>query len=425
MHSETQILINIDAFVNCINKCNLDEKSKRNVYSSLSISAGSGFNKLIAKKAGISRDTVARGIKEIKSDNVVEKGRIRRPGGGRKSAIENQKGLLEATRKILESETYGDPERVLYYTTKSLRSIADELKRLNFNVSHVLVGRLVEQLGYTKQCNQKLQQVGKQHPRRNDQFEAINKYSKAALEQGLPVISIDCKKKENLGLFKNPGQEYCKKGEPRSVLDHDFMIKELGKVAPYGVYAINDNTGFVNLGLSSDTAEFAGASIEAWWTSVGVKKFPNAKRIYVTCDGGGSNGCNIRLWKYTLARLSEKYKIEIQVSHFPPGTSKWNKIEHRLFCFISRTWAGQPLVDVETVVKLISSTKTKTGLNVKCVVDEKMYETGLHVPDEIFNDIKIERLGDEDLGKWNYIIRGFKTGMKDIPRSSSVEAVNS
>lgn len=223
---------------------------------------------------------------------------------------------------------------------------------------------------------------------------------------GLPVISIDCKKKELIGNFKNPGAEYRLAGEPRAVWDHDFEIKELGKVAPYGIYVLNNNTGFVNLGTSSDTAEFAGESVARWWHYVGESTFPNACKIFITCDGGGSNGCRIRLWKWFLATIAESYGLEIHVSHLPPGTSKWNKVEHRLFCYISKNWAGQPLISIETAVNLIGSTTTKGGLKVRCDVDNNLYRRGIKITDEEFATIDMEPL--EVCGQWNYIIRGLK-----------------
>lgn len=224
--------------------------------------------------------------------------------------------------------------------------------------------------------------------------------------EGVPVISIDCKKKENIGNFKNAGREYRPKKDPRKVFDHGFPIKALGHVAPYGIYDIDKNTGFINLGTSHDTAEFAVNSIYQWWRHIGKETYPNAKRLYITCDGGGSNGLRIHLWKAQLAALAEKTGVEIHVSHLPPGTSKWDKIEHRLFCYISKNWAGHPLIDIETVIKLIGSTTTETGLKVKCILDENTYQTGIHVDDEQYNNIFIERI--EPMGNWNYIIKGYK-----------------
>ena len=251
-----------------------------------------------------------------------------------------------------------------------------------------------------------MEQVGSHHPDRDAQFNYINQTGQENMKEGIPVISIDCKKKENIGNFFNGGKEYRPKGEPRKVLDHDFPIKELGKVAPYGIYNVNTNEGYVNLGTSHDTAEFAVESVRRWYKAVGQNTFPGAKKLYITCHGSGSNGSRLRLWKMELAKLSEDTGLEIHVSHFPPGTSKWNKIEHRLFCYITDNWAGQLLIDIKTVVNLIGSTTTTTGLKVICDVNEHSYETGIRVTDEEISEIKIEYVGSNS--KWNYIIRGFK-----------------
>ena len=245
-------------------------------------------------------------------------------------------------------------------------------------------------------------QVGEPHPDRNRQFEFINSKAENFLRQGLPVISVDTKKKENIGNFKNNGQEYRKSGDPRKVLDHDFPIPELGKVAPYGVYVLNDNTGFVNLGTDHDTAEFAVESIFRWWTTIGKHTFPDADKIYINCDNGGSNGSRLHLWKYELQQFANITGLEIHISHFPPGTSKWNKIEHRLFCYISKSWQGQPLIDIETVVQLISNTTTSKGLKVICRVDNNKYELSRKIPEEEYKNIHI--ISEEILGDWNYII---------------------
>ena len=282
------------------------------------------------------------------------------------------------------------------------------LKNKVFKASHTLVASLLSEMGYSRQVNQKMIQLGKPHPDRDAQFQFINRKSEEFLSLGLPVISVDCKKKENLGNFKNNGQEYRPKGEPRHTYDHDWLIKELGKVAPYGVYVLNDNTGFVNVGQSADTAEFAGESISRWWHYIGEENFPGAKKLYVVCDGGGSNGCRVRLWKYVLAVFAEFYGLEVHVSHLPPGTSKWNKVEHRLFSYISKNWAGKPLIDIQTVVSLIASTSTKTGLKVVCQPDNNVYLRGVAITDEEFARILLEPVGD--FGNWNYIIRGFKKG---------------
>jgi hypothetical protein len=283
-----------------------------------------------------------------------------------------------------------------------LRKIAGELKSQGINVSHETVGKILKAMDYSKQSNQKMLQVGEPHPDRNAQFEHINKVAADYLKAGDPVISVDTKKKENIGNFKNNGQEYRKKKNPRKVLDHDFQLKELGKISPYGVYNLNHNTGFVNLGISHDTSEFAVESISRWWETVGKHTFPDSSKIYINCDSGGSNGFRVRMWKYQLQQFANRTGLTVEVSHFPRGTSKWNKVEHRLFCYISKNWQGKPLVDVHTAVNLIGSTKTTTGLEVICVRDDTQYELAKKVSDYDFNSIAIEKFHPFEL--WNYKI---------------------
>ena len=385
----------------------LDEHQYRCYLGKTALSLGRGGQATVTRLSGASVNTVRKGMKEIESagERPTAK-RIRKAGGGRTAASVKYPNLHEAIERIIDGKTYGDPEKVIHWTTKSLMSIASALKEeYGIEVSHTVVSGELTKMGYSKQLNQKMLQVGNAHPKRNEQFEYIDATSKAYIAEGIPVISIDCKKKENLGNFKNNGAEYRQKGNPRKVLDHDFLMKELGSVAPYGMYDIDKNAGFVNLGTSHDTAAFAVNSILQWWLHIGKETYPDAKRLYITCDGGGSNGSRIHLWKAQIAQLAEKTGLEIHISHFPPGTSKWNKIEHRLFCFISRSWAGQPLIDIETVIDLIGSTTTQQGLTVKCVLDKNDYPTGIKVSDEAYNSINIERVGS--MPDWNYIIRGF------------------
>ena len=389
-------------------KAILNERQYRCYLGKTALSIGRGGQATVTRLSGASINTVRKGIAEVKANpDAKEIGSVRKSGGGRKASTIKYPDLDEAIEKIIDGKTYGDPAKVIHWTTQSLMSIARSLKeQYGIEVSHTVVASELTKMGYSKQLNQKMLQVGVAHPDRNAQFEYINATSKAYIAEGVPVISIDCKKKENIGNFKNNGSEYCRKKTPRKVLDHDFLIKELGSVAPYGIYDIDKNTGFVNLGTSHDTAEFAVNSIMQWWLHIGKETYPNAKRLYITCDGGGSNGSRIHLWKAQIAELSEATGLEIHISHFPPGTSKWNKIEHKLFCFISRSWAGQPLIDVETVIDLIGSTTTKRGLTVKCVLDENEYPTGIKVSDEDYNRIHIERI--EPMTDWNYIIYGFR-----------------
>ncbi len=391
----------------------LNEKQYRQFLANEAISLGRGGRTKIGQLSGASLGTIRKGIREVEAvkngvgNDMASEGRVRKSGGGRKPAAILYPNLKNAIREIVDDKTYGNPEKVLAWTTYSLMEIAHILReKYDIQVSHTVVSSTLEELGYGKQANQKMLQVGTPHPDRDAQFCFINETSKKYMDEGNPVISIDCKKKENIGNFKNGGKEYRPSRNPRQVLDHDFLIKELGKVAPYGIYDVDKNTGFVNLGTSHDTAEFAANSVYLWWTYVGRETYPDAKRLYVTCDGGGSNGARIHLWKTQLALIAEKTGLEIQVSHLPPGTSKWDKVEHRLFCYISKNWAGQPLVDVETVVKLIGSTTTEKGLTVKCVLDENVYPTGIHVEDEQYNRVLIERI--DPMREWNYIIRGYK-----------------
>lgn len=386
----------------------LNERQYRCFLGTTAISLGRGGQALVARLSGSSINTVRKGVEEVSSSSTVENSaQIRKPGGGRKSAATLYPQLYEYIEKIIDGKTYGDPEKIIHWTTQSLMSIADVLYTdYGIKVSHTVVASALEKMGYSKQMNQKMLQVGKPHADRNAQFEYINATSKKYISERNPVISIDCKKKENLGNFKNNGKEYRKKNDPRKVLDHDFLNKELGTVAPYGIYDIDKNIGFVNLGTSHDTAEFAVNSILQWWLHIGKETYPKAKRLYINCDGGGSNGSRLHLWKTQLAEFAEATGLEVHVSHFPPGTSKWNKIEHRLFCFISKKWAGQPLIDIETVIDLIGSTTTKQGLKVKCILDENEYPTGIKVDDEEYDRVDIDRI--DPMPDWNYVIRGFK-----------------
>lgn len=389
----------------------LDEKQKRILYGSAASVLGHGGITFVNEITGSARNTITSGMDEISSpveeltSSDGRTDRIRKPGAGRKSALEKNPQLYEKIEEIItqNGDTYGNPERPLRWTTWSLRKIATELVKSGIKVSQNIVSRALDALGYSKQQNQKMYQVGEQHPDRDAQFCFINETSAEFLSKGEPVISIDTKKKENVGNFKNNGAEYRQVNNPRRVLDHDFPLPELGKVAPYGVYVLNDNTGFVNLGISHDTPEFAGESVAQWWRCVGKNTFPDAKRLYITCDSGGSNGCRIWLWKHYVQQLANETQMEIHVSHFPTGTSKWNKIEHRLFCYISKNWQGQPLIDVETIVNLIGSTTTEKGLSVICRVDENHYERGKKITEGQKENLNIEFVGPNE--KWNYIIR--------------------
>ena len=379
----------------------LDERQKRLYLANEAISYGRGGISLVSRISCVSRTTITKAVDELKN-NINLDGRIRRSGGGRHYVELKYPDIEERIRQIIDGKTYGDPMRVLSYTTESLRKIQAELEKYNIRVGYVTVGKVLDAMGYSKQANQKMLQVGEPHPDRNAQFEYINETAATFLEAGEPVISVDTKKKEKIGNFKNNGSEYRPNNQPRKVLDHDFPIEELGKIAPYGVYNINNNTGFVNVGTSNDTSEFAVESISRWWEAVGKNTFPHAKTLYITCDCGGSNGNRSRMWKYQLQQFAARTGLEVQVSHFPPGTSKWNKIEHRLFCYITKNWQGKPLIDVQTAINLIGSTCTTTGLEVVCVRDDTEYKLAKKVSDDDFKSIAINK--EPPFENWNYRI---------------------
>ena len=368
---------------------------------------GRGGIQELSKISGVHRNTISNGLNEIKAKDFEERvttyavasGNVRSPGAGRKPIVERYSNILDSLESIVSRDTYGNPMNPLKWTTKSLRNIADELKKMDINISYVTVGKLLEELGYSLQSNRKMIQVGKQHPDRNAQFEHINATCLLYMEDQQPVVSIDCKKKENIGNFSNNGQEWHKKGSPTKVMDHDWA-KE--KAAPFGVFDLAHYEGYVNVGVSADTAEFAVNSLREWWTHMGKVRYPEAKCLYITCDGGGSNGSRNRLWKVELQKLANELNLAIQVSHLPPGTSKWNKIEHQLFSQITKNWREHPLDSYLTIVKLIENTTTKTGLKVGCSLDIREYLTGKKIDDKTMSKLHILR--DEFHGEWNYTI---------------------
>lgn len=383
-----------------------DEKSKRILLSKAADVYGYGGRAHVLALTGMSYPTLIAGKSDSEDEDVISSNRIRKEGGGRKSTTEHFPNITDILEQIIDGNTYGDPSKELHWvaSTLSLRKISNILaEEHSITISHVKVSQLLSEMGYSKQANQKMEQLGIPSPNRNEQFEFIDRTAHKYLKQGDPVISVDTKKKEHIGNFKNEGAEYRKCKDPRRVLDHDFPIPELGKIAPYGVYVLNDNTGFINLGISHDTSEFAVSSISYWWDALGKNSFPNSKRIYITCDGGGSNGSRNRNWKYELQQFSNDTGLEIMVSHYPPGTSKWNKIEHRMFCYISKNWQGQPLIDIQTVIKLISNTTTKKGLSITCQLDKKIYETGRKISDDEMSTLNITP--SKTLGNWNYTIK--------------------
>ena len=386
----------------------MDEDQKRKFLASEAISLGRGGIQEISAISGVHRNTIATGIKELNDpqfkpeENAESKRRIRAKGAGRKPITVTQPGIKDAIERLVDPETYGDPTNPLRWTTKSLRNLQKELQAEGFTVGYDKVGDLLKELGYSLQQNQKMKQVGVESPDRDAQFKHINATAKEYITAGNPVISIDCKKKENIGNFKNNGAEYRPKKNPQAVLDHDFPLPELGKAAPYGIYDVGSNEGFVNVGISADTAQFAVNSIRMWWLQMGKEQYPNASALYITADGGGSNGSRCKLFKTELQKLANEIRIPIEISHFPPGTSKWNKVEHRLFSQISKNWRGKPLETLEMIVELISSTTTRTGLKVQCVVDHNDYPRGIKVSAEELDGINIVR--NDFCGNWNYRI---------------------
>lgn len=380
----------------------LDEKSRRLWCANEAVEIGRGGITLVAVATGVSRTTITEGVKEIEGKKALPKNGIRRTGGGRKLTTEKDQALQSDLENMIEGATRGDPEQPLKWVSKSTRHIADELNKKKKRASHVLVSRLLANLGYSLQSNRKTAEGSKNNPDRDEQFNFINKKTKEFQKKNFPVLSVDTKKKENIGNFKNSGQEYHKKGKPEKVNVYDFIDKKKGKVSPYGIYDLNKNNGWVNVGISSDTAAFAVNSIRSWWYDLGKQLYNNTKEILITADCGGSNGYRVRLWKTELQKLATELQVIINVSHFPPGTSKWNKIEHKLFCFISKNWRGKPLIDRATVVNLIGSVKTKTGLVVKAVLDENHYEKGIKISDEELRAVQLEPNAFH--GEWNYRI---------------------
>lgn len=381
----------------------LNEKSRRLWCAAEALSIGIGGVTLVHNATKVSRSVIHRGIKDIqqKRRRKKSKGRIRKKGGGAKSVSSKMPGILLALEALLEASTKGDPEQPMRWTNKGLRKLSIELQKQGFKAGRSTVASLLKEIGYSLQLNRK-DKEGKTVPDRNAQFEHINEKAKNFLQAGCPVISVDTKKKELIGDFKNAGREYRKKGDPIKVNVHDFPDEEGGKVAPYGVYDIGKNKGWVGVGITSDTAEFAVNTIRSWWNKMGKKDYQNISQLMITADCGGSNGNRVRLWKWELQKLSNELGIEIHVCHFPPATSKWNKIEHKMFSYITQNWRGVPLISREAVVQLIGSTKTTKGLEIQAQIDYRDYQKGREVDDEDFDGIAITR--DKFHGEWNYTI---------------------
>jgi len=380
----------------------LDERQRR-LYAAVEAKVlGHGGVKRVSEATGVARGSIMAGLKELKDpENRLPQGRVRRSGGGRKRLVDRDPDLLVALEGLVDPAARGDPQSPLRWTCKSLKQLARELGEQGHRISHVSVGILLKELGYSLQGNRKTLE-GTDHPDRDAQFRYIQEKTQQALDAVQPVISVDTKKKELVGNYKNAGQEWRPQGEPEVVQVHDFVDKELGRANPYGVYDLAQNAGWVSVGTDHDTASFAVATIRRWWLGMGQPLYPDAKELMITADGGGSNGSRVRLWKLELQGLADELNLPIRVCHFPPGTSKWNKIEHRLFSYISMNWRGRPLVSHEVIVNLIAATTTSKGLKVYAAIDPTPYPKGIKVTNAEFATIQIDR--DNFHGEWNYVI---------------------
>jgi len=379
----------------------LDERGRRVFAANTALAAGRGGIAATSVATGVARSTIKRGIDELRAGRNEISVRVRRPGGGRKSAVTHQPGLPAALEALIEDAIRGDPCSPLSWVSRSLRHLVKVLAAQGFQASQRVVANLLRELRYSCQANRKTRE-GANHPDRDAQFTHINTTVKAAIAAGEPAISVDTKKKELVGDFKNNGRELRRRGDPEPVRVHDFKIPALGKVAPYGVYDIAANHGWVSVGIDADTGAFAVESIRRWWYKLGRARYPNARTLTITADCGGSNGPQVKLWKRELQRLTNETGLKVMVVHLPPGTSKWNKIEHRLFAFITMNWRGKPLVSHQVIVQLIGSTTTETGLKVACEIDGNLYPRGIKVGDAEMQAINITR--DEFHGEWNYAI---------------------
>jgi hypothetical protein len=379
----------------------LDERGCRLFAANEALALGHGGVTAASAATGLARSTIRRAVVELQVGSNPIGQRVRRPGGGRKRAVVLQPDLPAALEALIEDAIRGDPETPLRWVSRSQRQIARTLFGRGFQVSQKLVGLLLRELGYSCQANRKIRE-GTSHPDRDAQFAHINATVQAAIVAGEPAISVDTKKKELVGDFKNSGRELCPKGKPEPVRVHDFELPELGKVAPYGVYDLAANAGWVSVGVDADTAAFAVESIRRWWHRLGHARYPEAKRLVITADCGGSNGARVRLWKRELQRFANETGLAVTVAHLPPGTSKWNRIEHRLFAYISQNWRGKPLVSHQVIVQLIGATTTQTGLTVRCEIDAGRYPKGIKVTPAEMAALAIEH--DPFHGEWNYTI---------------------
>jgi hypothetical protein len=380
----------------------LDEKSKRLFCGTEAKALGHGGISKVHKATKVAKGTISKGIKELEFRKTLAKNEgIRQSGGGRKKAIEKFAELEKVVLNLVEPTVRGEPESPLLWTTKSLRNISNEVKNKGFNISYNIVRNILKKNKFSLKANSKTDE-GKGHVDRDKQFEHINNTVKAFQNSKDPVISVDAKKKELIGNFKNNGKEWSSNGNTNDVNVYDFPSDAIGKITPYGIYDPTYNIGWVNVGIDKDTSEFAVQSIRNWWNKMGHELYPNSKKLLINADGGGSNGSRVRLWKKELQLLATELGLQISVCHFPPGTSKWNKIEHRLFSYISKNWRAKPLISYEVAINLIAATKTSGGLKVECELDEKKYSIGRKVTDKEFQEINIIR--DEFHGEWNYTI---------------------
>ena len=378
------------------------ERQRRLWAAAEALSLGHGGTAAVSRATGISRPTLRAGIKDLNAPSSLSPERSRRPGGGRKKGSEKQPALKSSLDALVEPTAKGDPMSPLRWTTKSTRRLAEALRARQFNVGKSQVCRLLQEMGYQLSANRKSIEGGT-NPDRHAQFEFINKQSAKFLKQHCPVLSVDAKKKELIGNYKQNGKVWRPKGKPELVKVYDFIDKKLGKATPYGVYDLKENVGWVNVGIDHDTAEFAVESIRRWWKYLGKELYPQATELYVTADGGGSNSSRSRLWKYCLQEFANESGLSIQVSHFPPGTSKWNKIEHRLFNHISMNWKGQPLVSLDVIINLIGNTTSRTGLKVYAMEDDNKYQTKRKIPNKEMDALNLVK--NDLLGKWNDTIK--------------------
>jgi hypothetical protein len=380
----------------------LNERQRRLWAASEARVYGRGGVAATARATGMAVDTIRKGIVELESGERLAPGRVRRPGGGRKPLTETDSTVVRDLERLVDADCRGEPESLLRWTAKSVRQLAEGLRGLGHEVQYVTVAKLLRGVGYSLQANVKTRE-GRQHPDRDAQFRHINLVAKRAIERQQPVISVDTKKKELVGDFKNGGREWRPKGQPELVRVHDFKDKQLGKAIPHGIYDLASDQGWVTVGIDHDTAQFAVNSIRVWWQRLGHARYPNASCLQITADCGGSNGNRTKLWKVELQKLADETALELAVCHFPPGTSKWNKIEHRLFSFITMNWRGKPLVSLETIISLIGATTTRSGLEVYARLDEGSYPAKIKVPDAELKAINLS--GDTFHPEWNYRIK--------------------